>query len=132
MCTFYDGRWLKYSSGSELLSTECIYLENIMYRHFENVVCVCKPGLQSCYGYCKVSEVTGYCIRSRMKDVIDCDKAAVGCELDFVVSHKVVHSDQVMEDATDINSTSRSPSSKFLKQKKSTQEKMNMFIREVS
>ncbi|XP_044191554.1 uncharacterized protein LOC122969696 [Thunnus albacares] len=130
VCTFYGGRWLKYSSNNDLLSAECIYLENIMGKHFENVVCVCQPGLQTCYGYCKLNEVTGYSIRSRMKDIVDCDKAAVGCKLECVVSDKGIDSADVVNDATEVKSSSKSLRSKYMSQKKKTQEKLNMGIRE--
>ncbi|XP_044221305.1 uncharacterized protein LOC122991901 isoform X4 [Thunnus albacares] len=130
VCTFYGGRWLKYSSDNDLLSAECIYLENIMDTHFENVVCVCKPGLQTCYGYCKVNEVTGYSIRSRMKDIVDCDKAAVGCKLECVVSDKGIDSGDVVNDATEGKSSIKSLRSKYMSQKKTSQEKLNMLIRE--
>ncbi|XP_029954136.1 uncharacterized protein LOC115393324 isoform X3 [Salarias fasciatus] len=83
VCTFTDGRWLKYGCSRKQLSPQCIYLENIGGTHFENVVCVCEPGLESCYGYCKVSEVTGYSMRSRMVEalVLDVDSSRVGCEV---------------------------------------------------
>ncbi|XP_078025236.1 uncharacterized protein LOC144463724 [Epinephelus lanceolatus] len=48
VCTFYDGRWLKYNCNTTCLSAECIYVENVMGQHFENTVCVYKPGLQIC------------------------------------------------------------------------------------
>ncbi|XP_044191600.1 LOW QUALITY PROTEIN: uncharacterized protein LOC122969723, partial [Thunnus albacares] len=130
VCTFYGGRWLKYTSDNDLLSAECIYLENIMDKHFENVVCVCKPGLHTCYGYCKVNEVTGYSIRSRMKDIVDGDKAAVACKLECAVSDKGVDSADVVKDATDVKSSSKSLRSKYMSHKKTTQEKLNMLIRE--
>ncbi|XP_029957163.1 uncharacterized protein LOC115395673 [Salarias fasciatus] len=82
VCTFTDGRWLKYGCSRKQLSPQCIYLENIGGTHFENVVCVCEPGLESCYGYCKVSEVTGYSMRSRMVEAVVLDTDRAGCEGD--------------------------------------------------
>ncbi|XP_074526296.1 uncharacterized protein LOC141790369 [Halichoeres trimaculatus] len=80
VCTFYDGRWLKYSCSGRCLSSDCIYLENISGNHFENVVCVYEPGLQSCYGYCKVSEVSGYSFRARCQEgVVVREEPAVWC-----------------------------------------------------
>ncbi|XP_016400038.1 OTU domain-containing protein 4-like [Sinocyclocheilus rhinocerous] len=68
--TFFDGRWLKYTCNSKLLSNQSIYLENCNGNHYETVVCVYEPELQSCYGYCKTSEsyITGYNIRSHIKN----------------------------------------------------------------
>ena len=36
------------------LSNQGVYLENRNGNHYETVVCVKQPNLQSCYGYCKV------------------------------------------------------------------------------
>ncbi|XP_050957725.1 LOW QUALITY PROTEIN: uncharacterized protein LOC127158760, partial [Labeo rohita] len=71
--TFFDGRWLKYTCNSKLLSNQSIYLENCNGNHYETVVCVYEPELQSCYGYCKTSEssMTGYYIRSHIKNEIN-------------------------------------------------------------
>ncbi|XP_029933198.1 uncharacterized protein LOC115377526 [Myripristis murdjan] len=126
--TFHDGRWLRYSCSSQPLSVECIYLENIMGRHFENVVCVFKPGLQSCFGYCKISEVTGYSIRPRMMDVVDGDNTAVRYD---VVGSVVGVQDSVkdVEAARELVS-GRKSLSKYLKRKQRTQEKFNMPLRE--
>ncbi|XP_029923306.1 uncharacterized protein LOC115370422 isoform X2 [Myripristis murdjan] len=125
--TFHDGRWLRYSCSSQSLSTECIYIENIRGRHFENVFCVCKPGLQSCYRYCKVSEVTGYNVRSRRMDVVvvDSDNTAVGCS--SVVG--VEDSDKVVEAASEVVS-GRKSLSMYLRRKQREQEKLNMSLRE--
>ncbi|XP_073681625.1 uncharacterized protein [Garra rufa] len=59
--TFFDGRWLKYTCNSNILSNQSIYLENCNGNHYETVVCVYEPELQSCYGYCKTTEsnITG-------------------------------------------------------------------------
>ncbi len=135
VCTLNDGRWLKYSCNSKHLSAECIYLENIQGNHFENVVCVCEPGLQSCYGYCKVSEVTGYSIRSRVTDVVDVvldgDKPAVERNVEFVGSDKGVDvSDEAVWGASEIMCSGRSLDSKYLRQKRRTQEKTNILLRE--
>ncbi|XP_074538707.1 uncharacterized protein LOC141800196 [Halichoeres trimaculatus] len=87
VCTFYDGRWLKYSCSSRGLSSECIYLDNVSGSHFENVVCVYEPGLQSCYGYCKVNEGSGYTFRARCQEgVVGREKPAVWCSEKFEVS----------------------------------------------
>ncbi|XP_029933202.1 uncharacterized protein LOC115377530, partial [Myripristis murdjan] len=124
--TFHDGRWLRYSCSSQPLSVECIYIENVMGRHFENVVCVCKPGLRSCFGYCKLSEVTGYSIRSRMMDFVDSDNTAVGCDVVGSVLG-VQDSVNVVEAARELRSGRES---KYLRQKKRKQEKLNMSLRE--
>ncbi|XP_029910642.1 uncharacterized protein LOC115361416 [Myripristis murdjan] len=126
--TFHDGRWIKYSCSSQHLSAECVYLENVMGRHFENVVCVFKPGLQSCFGYCKISEVTGYSIRPRMMDVVDGDNTAVRYD---VVGSVVGVQDSVkdVEAARELVSVRKSLS-KYLKRKQRTQEKCNMPLRE--
>ncbi len=131
--TFNDGRWLKYNCSSKHLSAECIYLENIQGNHFENVVCVCEPGLQSCYGYCKVNEVTGYSIRSRLTDVVvlDGDKPAVECNVEFVGTDKGVDvSDEAVQGASEVMSSGRSLDSKYVRQKRGTHEKMNILLRE--
>nr|XP_061838349.1 uncharacterized protein LOC133620798 isoform X2 [Nerophis lumbriciformis] len=65
--TFHDGRWLKYRCSSKCLSADCIYLENVGGQHFEYVVCALKPGLQSCYGYCKLGWDIGCSTRSSVK-----------------------------------------------------------------
>ncbi|XP_029924912.1 uncharacterized protein LOC115371597 [Myripristis murdjan] len=131
--TFHDGRWIKYSCSSKHLSVECVYLENIRGQHFENVVCVCKPGLQSCYGYCKLSEVTGYNVRSRMMDVVvvdDSDNTAVRCS-DVVCSVVGVEgSDKVVEAARELVSGKMSVKSKYLRRKQRMQEKLNLSLRE--
>ncbi|XP_078032241.1 uncharacterized protein LOC144467462 [Epinephelus lanceolatus] len=114
VCTFYDGRWLKYKCNSKCLSAECIYVENVMGQHFENTVCVHKPGLQTCYSYCKVSEVSGYSIRSRVTDVVDSETLAVGC-------NECEGSEGVGR---------KSVKSKYLRQRKGTQEKMSRLLRE--
>ncbi|XP_030019133.1 uncharacterized protein LOC115439438 [Sphaeramia orbicularis] len=80
VCTFLNGHWLKYSCTSKCLSADCIYLENVRGEHFECVVCVCKAGQQGCYGYCGISEETGYSTRSTVIDVID----SVCTDTDFV------------------------------------------------
>ncbi len=86
----------------------------------------------SCYGYCKVSEVTGYSIRSRLTDVVDLDsdKPSVGCKVEFVGSDKYVECSEVVEGASKIKSSSKSLKSKYLRWKKRTQEKMNISLRE--
>nr|XP_061819389.1 uncharacterized protein LOC133608199 [Nerophis lumbriciformis] len=66
--TFHDGRWLKYRCSSKCLSADCIYLENVGGQHFEYVVCVLKPGLHSCHGYCKLGWDIGCSTRSSVKD----------------------------------------------------------------
>ncbi|KAF0046106.1 hypothetical protein F2P81_002635 [Scophthalmus maximus] len=68
--TFYDGRWLKYSCNSKLLSQHGIYLENCSGNHYETVVCVHGPELQSCYGNCEIGTpyVKGYSTRFHHKD----------------------------------------------------------------
>ena len=121
--TFHDGRWLKYSCSSKCLSEECIYLENIRGDHFECVVCVCKPGLQSCYGYCKVTEETGYSTRSKMIGVVDSDVAAVTSETEFVGS-EIGDCIEVVEGGSD------STKSKYLRRLKSQSEIMSLPLRE--
>ncbi|XP_029904306.1 uncharacterized protein LOC115357061 [Myripristis murdjan] len=121
--TFHDGRWLRYSCSSQPFSVECLYLENVRGQHFENVVCVRKPGLQSCYGYCKVREVSGYSIRSRMMDVVNSDNTAVGCS-------SVVGCLVGVEDCAEVLSGRMSVKSKYLRRKQRMQEKFNLSLRE--
>ncbi|XP_029901985.1 uncharacterized protein LOC115355355 [Myripristis murdjan] len=129
--TFHDGRWLRYSCSSQPLSVECVYLENIRGQHFENVVCVFKPGLHSCFEYCKVREVAGYSIRSRMMDVLDSDNTAVRYSSDVVGSIVGVEdSDKVVEAARELVSVRMSGKSKYLRQKQRKQEKFNLSLRE--
>ncbi|XP_029931521.1 uncharacterized protein LOC115376171 [Myripristis murdjan] len=129
--TFHDGRWLRYSCSSQPLSVECVYLENIRGQHFENVVCVFKPGLHSCFEYCKVREVAGYSIRSRMMDVLDSDNTAVRYSSDVVGSVVGVEdSDKVVEAARELVSVRMSGKSKYLRQKQRKQEKFNLSLRE--
>uniref|UniRef100_A0A8P4FZU0 ubiquitinyl hydrolase 1 n=1 Tax=Dicentrarchus labrax TaxID=13489 RepID=A0A8P4FZU0_DICLA len=52
--TYCDNRWLEYSCKYRPLSNQGIYLENCNGNHYETVVCVQQPSVQSCYGYCKV------------------------------------------------------------------------------
>lgn len=119
VCTFVYGRWLKYSCSSKCLSEASIYLENIGGEHFEFVVCVCKPGLQSCYGYCKVGEETGYSTRARTIGVVNSDVAAVRSEKGDC--------GEVVEDAGEHRKSVRS---KYLRQKMRLREKFSMSLRE--
>uniref|UniRef100_A0AAX7UK93 ATP-dependent DNA helicase n=1 Tax=Astatotilapia calliptera TaxID=8154 RepID=A0AAX7UK93_ASTCA len=74
--TFHDERWLKYGCNGKLLSEKGIYLENRHGNHYETVVCVLKPQLQTCYGYCKISAsvIKGYSTRLKSKDSFFFDK----------------------------------------------------------
>lgn len=51
-----------------------------MRKHFKNAVCVCKPGLRSSYGYCKVSDLTGYIGLQTIMDVVVMDSGKKGLE----------------------------------------------------
>uniref|UniRef100_A0A672F4L9 ATP-dependent DNA helicase n=2 Tax=Salarias fasciatus TaxID=181472 RepID=A0A672F4L9_SALFA len=128
VCTFTDGRWLKYGCSRKQLSPQCIYLENIGGTHFENVVCVCEPGLESCYGYCKVSEVIGYSMRSRMVEavVLDVDSSLVGCE---VADRRIVCGEAV-ECVNQVRQSSTRLQTNYQRQKKSRKEKLNIALRE--
>ncbi|XP_061923815.1 uncharacterized protein LOC133663392 isoform X1 [Entelurus aequoreus] len=66
--TFHDARWLKYRCSSKCLSADCIYLENVGGQHFDCILCVFKPGLQSCHGYCELGWDIGCTTRSSVKD----------------------------------------------------------------
>ncbi len=104
-----------------------------MGKHFEIIVCVCKPGLQSQRGCCKVSEKTGYSSRSRMMDVVvvESDKTAVRCNAEFVDSVIGVGGcDEVVKGASEVMSSRRSVKSEYLRQKQRTQDKTNMLLRE--
>ncbi|XP_074546718.1 uncharacterized protein LOC141805519 isoform X3 [Halichoeres trimaculatus] len=119
VCTFYDGHWLKYSCSGRCLSTECIYLENISGNHFENVVCVYEPGLQSCYCYCKVSEVSGYSFRFRCQEgVFGREETALWCNDAMEVSDLGLDVEEdAVEDARKVESGRRSVSSRFIRRK---------------
>ncbi|XP_029949267.1 uncharacterized protein LOC115389839 [Salarias fasciatus] len=112
VCTFTNGRWLKYCCNRKQLSPQCIYLENIGGSHFENVVCVCEPGLQSCYGYCKVSEVTGYSTRLRVTEVIVVGSDRLGYEGDASVV-----SDENVNSVGDFKAIGRPLETKYQRQK---------------
>ncbi|XP_061749313.1 uncharacterized protein LOC133547832 [Nerophis ophidion] len=115
--TFNDGRWLKYSCNGNCLSADCIYLQNVGGQHFECVVCVLKPGLQSCHGYCKLGWDIGCRTRSSVKGVgraVDC--LDLGKDLIEVVEGSTI---------------SRDPSAqKFLKCDKILQDTVNVRRRE--
>ncbi|XP_061784267.2 uncharacterized protein [Nerophis lumbriciformis] len=115
--TFHDGRWLQYSCSSKSLSADCIYLENVGGQHFEYVVCVLNPGLQSCHGYCKLSWDIGCRTRSSVKD--GAGQAVDGIDRkDFI---------EVVEGST-ISRDSRA--TKYLKRKKRLQDTYNIGRRE--
>ncbi|XP_030284358.1 uncharacterized protein LOC115588117, partial [Sparus aurata] len=50
--TYCGDRWLEYSCKNRQLSNQAVYLENCNGNHYENVVCVMQPEMQSCYGLC--------------------------------------------------------------------------------
>ncbi|XP_073321847.1 uncharacterized protein [Pagrus major] len=52
--TFCGDRWLEYSCKNRQLSNQAVYLENCNGNHYETVVCVMQPQMQTCYRYCKV------------------------------------------------------------------------------
>ncbi|XP_073346954.1 uncharacterized protein [Pagrus major] len=51
--TFCGDRWLEYSCKNKQLSNQAVYLENCNGNHYETVVCVMRPQMQTCYRYCK-------------------------------------------------------------------------------
>ncbi|XP_041863244.1 uncharacterized protein LOC121653673 isoform X1 [Melanotaenia boesemani] len=68
--TFIGGRWLKYGCSSSCVSEKSIYLENCLGNHYETVVCVKEPKLETCYGYCKVNLSEACRTRLSGKDLI--------------------------------------------------------------
>lgn len=56
--TYYNDRWIEYSCKDSQVSKQGIYLEN-RGNHYETVICVKRPQMQSCYGYCKVDTASG-------------------------------------------------------------------------
>ncbi|XP_073323359.1 uncharacterized protein [Pagrus major] len=52
--TFCGDRWLEYSCKNSQLTNQAVYLENCNGNHYETVVCVMRPQMQTCYRYCKV------------------------------------------------------------------------------
>nr|XP_061819798.1 uncharacterized protein LOC133608527 isoform X1 [Nerophis lumbriciformis] len=112
--TFHDGRWLQYSCSSKCLSANCIYLENVGGQHFQYVVCVLKPGLQSCHGYCKLGRDIGCSTRSSVKD-------GMGQAVDGIDFLQVVEANTISRD---------SRATKYLKRKKRLQDTLNVSRRE--
>ncbi|XP_073318283.1 uncharacterized protein [Pagrus major] len=55
--TYCGDRWLEYSCKNRRLSNQAVYLENCNGNHYENVVCVMRPQMQTCYMYCKVGKM---------------------------------------------------------------------------
>ncbi|XP_073341488.1 uncharacterized protein [Pagrus major] len=53
--TFCGDRWLEYSCKNKQLSNQAVYLENCNGNHYETVVCVMRPQMQTCYCYCKLN-----------------------------------------------------------------------------
>ncbi|TKS65242.1 ATP-dependent DNA helicase PIF1 [Collichthys lucidus] len=51
--TYYNDRWLVYSCQNNAISKQGIYLQHVSGCHYEVVVCVNQPQLQTCYGLCK-------------------------------------------------------------------------------
>nr|XP_061819803.1 uncharacterized protein LOC133608529 isoform X1 [Nerophis lumbriciformis] len=119
--TFHDGRWLKYRCSSKCLSADCIYLENVGGQHFEYVVCVLKPGLQSCHGYCKLGWDIGCSTRSSVKD-------GLGQAVDGITS---LDSGKDFIEVVEGSTMSRdSSATKYLKRKKRLQDTFNVSRRE--
>ncbi|XP_070407786.1 uncharacterized protein [Nothobranchius furzeri] len=50
--TYCNDKWLEYSSYSSI-SNQGVYLQNCNGNHYETVVCVKQPNMETCYGYCK-------------------------------------------------------------------------------
>lgn len=53
-------------------SDQGVYLENCNGNHYETVVCVQQPQMQSCYGYCKVTTGCNDKRQSRRKSSVVC------------------------------------------------------------
>ncbi|XP_061811977.1 uncharacterized protein, partial [Nerophis lumbriciformis] len=117
--SFHDGRWLKYRCSSKCLSADCIYLENVGGQHFESVVCVLKPGLQSCHGYCKLGRDIGRSTRSSLKNGAGLAVDGIDCKgKDFI---EVVEGSTISRDSS---------ATKYLKRKKRLQDTFNFNRRE--
>ena len=72
-----------------------MYLENCNGNHYENVVCVMQPEMQSCYRYCKVNASCsgGYNLRRQSRQSSVCAESPVvasGCVAEEVIDIEVI------------------------------------------
>ncbi|XP_059198565.1 uncharacterized protein LOC131978809 [Centropristis striata] len=129
--TFCGDRWLEYSCKNRQFSNQAVYLENCSSNHYETVVCVKQPQMQTCYCYCKVSSSSsgGYNFRRQSRQSSVCGESsspvvALGCVAKEVINIEddVIeqqHSGVSTQEQTSFTfNSSNVNSSKYLKSKK--------------